>query len=251
MRPYSTQQQKGDKCLFLPWVKMPSKAFSNSLFFLNQMSDDKDASTDAAALKLFIYFCLFSEHYDASESAHKDICFSGMSSTASYQDMQSKCGISKHFASKGVKKLMALGLLIRKGKSPNFEFIIKMDREDRWCKLPKRCLLTKKGEIKPFLDMSSTHKNERDALKVFIYLLAIKHNQESITNVSVGKISQKTGVAPERLDSVVSTLYQSGLLSSRSSASYSNTNNIPIEKQTHSYKLIGSDSLASLPKCRF
>jgi len=68
----------------------------------------------------------------------------------------------------------------------------------------------------PYLKaIKNRHDYERDALKLYLYLLSIRPNESDYSDVTDDKISQKTGIALDRILSATNTLNALGLLDSR------------------------------------
>lgn len=221
------------------WVKMPSKAFKENDIFSRGMSSGKNISSDIAALKIFVYACLFSERTGVSFLTKEELGFTGSSSLFTYDDIESRCRLSRALISRGVQRLISLGMLVRKGGPRKFEYIVPFDTWDGWCKLPKRAILSKRGEIVPFLSMRNRYQDERDALKIFLYLLSIRGNSEDFSFVSTGKISNKTGVPVEHLKGAFLTMSTLGLIENQDFCGYVKTAKKTTENELYKFKLIG------------
>lgn len=224
------------------WVKMPSEAFRKNDVFSKHMSSGKHISCDIAALKIFVYACLFSEKTGVSFLTKEELGFTGSSSFFTYDDIESRCKLSRVLISRGIQRLISLGMILRKGGPRKFEYIIPFDTWDKWCKLPKRVILNKKGEIIPFLSMKNRYPEERDALKIFLYLLSIRSNHEDFSFASIKTIANRTGVPVDHIEEVLLTMSNLGLLVKQEFVSYIKTRRKTPENKIYTFKLVGCEN---------
>tara|TARA_Y100000310_G_scaffold245446_1_gene250422 strand:+ start:812 stop:1540 length:729 start_codon:yes stop_codon:yes gene_type:complete len=224
------------------WVKMPSEAFRKNNVFSQCMSSGKNISSDIAALKIFVYACLFSERTEVSFLTKEDLGFTGASLFFTYDDIESRCKLSRALISRGIQRLVSLGIILRKGGPRKFEYIVPFDTRDGWCKLPKMAILNKRKEIIPFLSMINRTQGERDALKIFLYLLSIRENNKDFSFVSASTIAKRTGVPVDHIKNVFLTMSMLGLLVDHEFVSYVKTTKKIPENEIYKLKLIGHDN---------
>jgi len=237
------------------WVKMPSK-WINGKVLANEFSSRKDQSTDIAALKLYLGFCLFSNIVTRTKEVDY-LSFSYLQnsdpvdqieSELTYSQMSENFSLSRALISKGLKKLERLSLIKIGGSIRKKIYIVSGNAHSGWCKLPKKDLIKKDYQVSAFQDFSQRLSHERNALKIFMYFLAIRSNAESSIHVCRGKISTSTGVNIGEIDAAIKFLSSIGLLSdikflgvlkstgSRSGYAYENA-------KLHQYFVIGGEYL--------
>jgi hypothetical protein len=111
--------------------------------------------------------------------------------------------------------------------------------------LPKHELIKKDFQISAFCAFTQRYRHERDALKVFLYLLSIRSNSKRYVDVSRGVISKKTGVEFSNLDGALGFLRSVGLLNNIKSKGYlarSTYKNLEADK-LHRYWVVGCQFL--------
>jgi hypothetical protein len=194
------------------WVKMPSKVFKDD-FFKIQMSSSKHITDDIAALKIYMYICLFSETENILPSVDGDPNPKGLTSQFTYDVIHKKCNLSRAVISKGIKRLLTLGLVFRFGGVKKIYYVIRINGSGGgWCKLPKKNILDENMCIRPFVAMKNRYRSERDSLKVFIYLLSIRRNNAEEVSVSLGTLSKRTGIAIKDMEEVFLVMASIGFL---------------------------------------
>jgi hypothetical protein len=229
------------------WAKMPSKWISAGE--LNEKFSSNKLSTDISALKIYICLCLFSQEIQRKKihnmlTIHESTILQ-FEACVTYDQLTESASLSRLMVSKGLNKLVECNLIKREGTRRKIIYIIVGTPGRGWCKLPKHELIKKDFQISAFCGFTQRYKHERDALKIFIYLLSIRSNSKRYVDVSRGVISIKTGVEFSNLDGALGFLRSVGLLKNIKSKGYlarSKNKNLEADK-LHRYWVVGCQSL--------
>ncbi|EKF9156897.1 hypothetical protein [Vibrio cholerae] len=76
-----------------------------------------------------------------------------------------------------------------------------------------QCSRLLKTTIKPFYQLHNRYQIELDALRLYLYLLSIRDNDEPYTKVSLAKVIEKTGIQLHEVPNAAALLHTIGLLS--------------------------------------
>ena len=235
------------------WVKMPSYWIANGSLS-RDFSSSKNISTDIAALKIFVYMCLFGNPVKRRKSlqeahwAHKNLSNAEIITQAevylTYDQISEGCSLSRKLVSLGLSKLIDNNLIKKEGTTKKIRYIVQGSLDSGWAKLPKRDLIKVNLEVTAFLSIKNRYSYERDALKLFLYLLTIRKNGFAYVDVSRGKISVATGIDVYHIDESLGYLQGIGIIDKVSSKGYllSATENSEIHK-LHRYYVVGSSGL--------
>lgn len=239
----------------LIWVKMPSTWVSAGVLRLN-FSSKRAVSTDIAALKIFLYLCLFSEPVKrkkqvlASEWLPERIrhntttVVTQAEASITYDAISAGCSLSRKMVSEGLKKLISLRLIIKEGTTRKIRYVIQGSLDSGWAKLPKRELIKLNQEVEAFHSIKNRYDYERDAIKLFIYLLTVRTNRYHYIDVSRGKISQATGIELLKIDECLGYLTGLGLIEKVETQGYTTRGTHSIEEnKLHRYYVAGSSGL--------
>jgi len=210
----------------LLWVKMPSKWISNKV--LADRFSSNNISTEIAALKLYIGLCLFSNvvtrtkirvtvdnrYFDVDQTPRFDYpdLVKQAESTLTYDQLGDSCSLSRSLIKRGLDKLKQESLIRKEGTTRKKVYVLEGGIARGWCKLPKKELLKKDIEISAFKAFTQRYEHERDALKIFLYILSIRSNSKRFVDVSRGKISEVTGVKLGDIYGALGFLRSIGLL---------------------------------------
>lgn len=170
------------------WVSMNSEWIRDEkLCDIKWLTDSYGKpSSKLAALMIYIVINMYSQ---------KDV--RGSLSTLTYNQISNLTGLSRSLISNGTKTLVALKLIeLRREGRKNEYIIFKKDlRYGGWCKLPCSALLNIHDEIAAFKFLTLRSKVELHALKMYLYLVSIRDNNESYSIASFEKISKKAGIS--------------------------------------------------------
>jgi DNA-binding transcriptional ArsR family regulator len=213
------------------WVKMPSNWITSGALKSN-FSSNSSMTTDISALKLYMYLCLFSIPITRRKTLsvakflpdtpywrlRDEVTLAEAKLT--YDDLTKGCGLSRSLVSRGLRKLVDLKLITKEGTTRKINYVIQGSLDAGWCKLPKRQLVKIEQQVSSFQAIKNRYHHERDALKVFMYLLTIRTNRYQHVDVSRGKISVSTGVDLYHIEESLAFLLGVGLLEEVKSKGY-------------------------------
>jgi hypothetical protein len=178
---------------------MPSLFLVNGCLHKN-FSSKRFISQDIAALKIFMAFCFLAKEVDG-----------GFKVKATYDVLSKFCCLSRSLISKGLQKLKSEKIITVEGVKDK-TYTLQGDSYKGWCKLPQRDL-SKDDLTFPFMaSFLNRYEDERSALKLYLYLLSVRSNQEEFTDVSYKKIEKKTGISILHISAASQFLVSIGLL---------------------------------------
>lgn len=133
----------------------------------------------------------------------------------SYTKLAEMAGISRASVAGGLDILERLGIITRtKEGRDNVYSIRDFNGRSGWCKLPCRALLTRDGEqLEPFRKRPLRSKIELYALKLFLYLCAVRDNYSLFVVASFEKINEGTSIPEKEIPGAWAYLIGVGLLS--------------------------------------
>lgn len=205
----------------LLWVKMPTQWISEGVLLEHFSSNN--VSTEIAALKVYICLCLCSKivtkNYYCSFlkiESYKDQFEARMT----YDQIMDSASLSRTLVSRGLKKLKDSGLIECEGTTRKKIYLLKGATNRGWCKLPRKNLIKKNDIVSAFTAFTQRYEFERDALKLFVYLLSIRSNSKRHVDVSRGSIYEKTGIKIDAIDGALGLLRSVGLLEKVESKGY-------------------------------
>ena len=239
----------------LLWVKMPSTWVSSGCLS-QHFSSRREVSTDIAALKIFLYLCLFSQPVKRKKQfsiavwlpervvQNNTAIITQAEASITYDAISSGCALSRKLVSQGLKKLVEMRLILREGTTRKVTYVIQGSLDSGWAKLPKRGLIKLNQEVDAFQSIKNRYAYERDAIKLFIYLLTVRTNRYHHIDVSRGKISKATGIELLKIDECLSYLSGLGLLERVEYQGYTTGSSFSSEEhKLHRYYVIGSAGL--------
>lgn len=180
-----------------PWVKLPSKFVLDGRLKELLWIDDKvgKPSHKVAALKLYVALSMRAESNEIF-SHYIDAYISRYSAQVTYEELTELTALSRSSIASGIDILVELGLLIvGKDGRKNIYHFPRFDGSKDWCKLPCRALLSRDGKrIEAFHKLKLRSKIELYALKMFIYLCAVRDNHSHYTSASFERINMQTSI---------------------------------------------------------
>lgn len=233
------------------WVKMPSEWVSLGLL-KKDFSGNNNVGEDIAALKIFLVICLLAKEVsrptkapplslpDTRKQFHRNV----LECSATYDKFTEMCSLSRSLVSKGLKKLESVNLIEIEGgrRSKKYRVIGSPDR--RWCKLPKRSIVHNEETIPMFLEFLNRYQHERNALKIYIYILASRTNSKNYVDLSRGIISEKTGVPVLKVDGALGFLQSIGMMEKVEKMDFLLRSNEALsEDRVHRYWVTGHEAL--------
>ena len=218
----------------LLWVKMPSNWIWEGILREQYSSRrEKSISGEIAALKIYICLCLYSDRKMIPYPPQLQISPTHIrereliGSSLTYDQLSEYCSLSRVLVSRGLKKLISSGLIIKQGTTRKLVYEIVGFSYSGWCKLPCRVLLGSNGRVISFTGLKNRYQSERDGLKLFLYLLSIRQNNLSEVDVTRGRIAQITGLSVYDIDSSVGVLRAIELIEDVKSLGYKMNANSP------------------------
>ena len=211
------------------WVKMPSKWIADDTFSVKFSSSE--LATDIAALKIYICLCINAKtvskiHYPSDptnaffDKRPLPIMRDQLESRMTYDELAQSVSLSRALISRGIKKLALSELIELEGTTRKKIYVLVGSPHRRWCKMPKKDLMGSENIIKAFSSFSQRYQHEKDALKIFLYLLSIRTNANRFVDVSRGLIAEKTGTKLFDIDNAIGFLASIGLLDKIESKGY-------------------------------
>ncbi|WP_345854228.1 hypothetical protein [Shewanella algae] len=199
----------------LPWVMAPSFWLKCDGLKYNY-SSMREVSTDIAALKVFIYMCIKSERKrKETPSSHHLFGLKSVIDTleinVTYDEISDACNLSRTLIARGIKKLSQTMNIHRSGGTRKVIYTID-DLCHGWFKLPCKPLLGIDDRVLAFSNITNRKIIERDALKMYIYLLSVRSNYLESVCVSNKKIAERTGIKTKDIDEIELYLLQLELL---------------------------------------
>lgn len=230
----------------LLWSKMPSKWIADNELKIH-FSSTNMVSDDIAALKIFIALCFFSKEVDSSAGQN---FIRNFEAKVTYEQIIEMCSLSRALVSRGIKKLKSVNLVTVKGVRSK-TYILRGSTNGWWCKLPKRALVKNDEKMPALYAFLNRYPNERDALKLFLYIISCRSNSKRYVDLTRGTIAEKTGIVLDNIDAALGVLTNTGLMSivedrgykaqlarSKKVSSYADSGD-----RLHRYWVIGYESL--------
>lgn len=190
----------------LNWAEMPSTWCTNGK--LKELTWGKnDTAASIGALKIYILLCLLGSK---QKLQGKDKIISDLS----YDEIGEGTGLSRAVIARSIKKLQEHGLIVCMGNARQRKYeVVKTKPNGGWCKLPCKPIFGEGLKIKPFYQLHNRYQIELDALRLYLYLLSIRDNDEPYTKVSLAKVIEKTGIQLHEVPNAAALLHTIGLLS--------------------------------------
>jgi hypothetical protein len=110
----------------------------------------------------------------------------------------------------GLRRLQLTGLVTPHG-SPQRRSYLLTGPHEKWFKLPC-CSVGKDGVIRPFTTFRLRSKHELHALKLYLYLAAVRSNASAFTMASYETIHERSGIPERDIRRALALLISSGLL---------------------------------------
>lgn len=189
----------------MPWYRAPSEPLRAALPGMRWQSEGElSAATSAAALMLYVAL-LFRARIETQEDGS-----SAMTAQATYDELETATGRPRAMVADGLRRLQLTGLVTPQGSAQRRSYLLTGPHE-KWFKLPCRSVV-KDGVIRPFTTFSLRSKHELHALKLYLYLAAVRSNADPYTMASYETIHERTGIPERDIRRALALLISSGLL---------------------------------------
>jgi DNA-binding transcriptional ArsR family regulator len=169
---------------------------------------------------LMIYVVLVHNASDKPSAGNPDIGISKLT----YTEIAEIVGLSRAKISGGLKILLEMEVIISIGLGRNNVYkIVNYEAHGGWAKLPAKGLYSKDfSKIDAFHKLHLRSKNELNALKLYLIIIALRNDSTNYANVGYGKLSGYTGVHRNEMKSAISLLINLGLIQVDSATSEKN-----------------------------
>lgn len=198
-----------------PWAKFPSKfVLDGKLKALLWTNDGVGKpSHKVAALKLYVALSMKAEKHEFF-SHYIDAYIPRYSAQVTYDELMELTALSRSSIASGIDVLVSLELLdVDKDGRKNIYTFPDFDGSKDWCKIPCRALLSRDGKrIEAFHKLKLRSKIELYALKMFIYLCAVRDNHSHHASASFEKINSQTSIPEADIPRTHSYLSGIGLI---------------------------------------
>lgn len=160
-------------------------------------------SAKVAALMIYIALTIFSLESKGSRKVR-----------ITYNKLSELTGISRELIREGTLVLESFQLIQVERVGRNNEYTLLNNKDGGgWCKIPVRKIMDEDGtSIMPFSSLKMRTKVELHALKIFIYLAAIRDNNYEYSMASYEKIKQNVGMSENDITKALTLLVLIGLI---------------------------------------
>jgi predicted transcriptional regulator len=192
------------------WVRMPSYWLRNeeSLPLPAMRWYGSQKADQIAALMLYVVLVHHANDKTSAVRSEIGIC------DLTYTQLSDITGLSRAKVAGGLRVLLEIGVIESVGLGRNNVYKIK-DFENRsgWAKLPAKGLYSKDfSKIEAFQTFHLRSKNELNALKIYLAVVALRTDSTNYAKVGYEKLSDYTGIHRNELKSAISLLINLGLL---------------------------------------
>jgi hypothetical protein len=187
----------------LPWARMPTNWIRSGILKDN-FTPNVNLAEKISALKIYVILCIKANDLNGSQ----------YSCVMTYDSLMELAFLSRSSVSKGLKLLHSLKLIESCGVRTKRYTITNLYRNG-WCKLPVKGFMRDDANIESFKMFHNRYSHELNAIKLYLYLLSIRSNKESFSEVSFGKIKEKTGVKIQEISPALGFMNVIGLLDSK------------------------------------
>jgi hypothetical protein len=138
-----------------------------------------------------------------------------------YTQLSDVTGLSRAKVAGGLKVLLSLGVILAVGAGRNNVFkITNFENRGGWGKLPAKGVYSKDlRKVEAFHAFHLRTKNELNALKVYLMIVALREDATNFAKVGYAKLSSYTGIHRNELKSAISLLINLNLVQVDSGAS--------------------------------
>lgn len=187
----------------MPWVKLPFEGFVESLEAFRWRSDPElSPARDTAALMIYVVFMFVRQEHEAN-----GVPMSFASIT--YDELETATGLSRSLIRQGIDRLTELALVRPMGSRQKREYQID-PITGQFIKLPCRAVF-KQGEVAPFKALTLRSKHELHALKLYLYLAAVRDRSKFYSVSSYETIHHRLKIPERDIRRAINVLNACGL----------------------------------------
>lgn len=193
------------------WHDLPSKLVRDALPRFTWVATEQGSPGVAtAALMLYVVLRFMADDVSDEEGGK------AWATRATYDELGNAAGLSRTMVHAALRRLEAEKLITSEGshqkRSYRFAWYEK-DEKGGWFKLP--CLaITSANRVQPFLNFKLRSKHELHAMKLYLYIAAVRRNNALHTEVTYEKINERLQIPERDVRRAISLLLTSGLLAS-------------------------------------
>lgn len=170
----------------------------------DNFTSNVDLAEKISALKIYLIFCIKSSCSDEGV----------FSCSITYDKLMELASISRSSVSKGLKLLTKIGLISCLGIRSK-KYVVPNLYRSGWCKIPVKGFMKDDKNIDSFRMFHNRYPHELNAIKLYLYFLSIRNNDEFGSEVSFRKITAKTGVKFSEIKPALGFMSVIGLLDSK------------------------------------
>lgn len=191
------------------WHDLPSKRVRSALpRFTWTPTSHGSPGVATAALMLYVVLRFMADNVSDEEGGDVWV------TRATYDDLCTAAGLSRTMVQAGLRRLEAEQLVTSEGSHQKRAYRLVWNTDETgWFKLP--CLAIATGTlVRPFAHFKLRSKHELHAMKLYLYLAAVRRNHETYTSATYETIHAKLGIAEREVRTAISLLLTTGLLAS-------------------------------------
>jgi predicted transcriptional regulator len=147
-----------------------------------------------------------------AEERYEDGVITGWAAQATYDELGLATALSRSLISQGLQRLQVLGLIRPEGSHQKRCYWIIWGGTG-WFKLPCQAIVAG-PVIVPFKNFTLRSKPELHAMKLYLYLAAVRDNGTPYSMASYETIYAKTGILERDIRKAISVLIGCGLIAS-------------------------------------
>ena len=190
------------------WAKVPTAwiRYDNGLLAFKAASP----GVDAAALKLYILLCLLMHPASRKQSTVTPVV------RVTYDQLERKTNLSRSLVSRGLRRLVELGRISidQAGRANQYSVVGYEDGTRGWGKLPETHLLAADyGTRLRIASVGHRARADRDALKLYLALVAFRDGASGSSRLSYDKMQEYTGVPRQSIRRALNVLFEAALIS--------------------------------------
>ena len=160
----------------LPWARMPTNWIKSGILKDN-FTSNVDLAEKISALKIYLIFCIKSSCSDEGV----------FSCSITYDKLMELASISRSSVSKGLKLLTKIGLISCLGIRSK-KYVVPNLYRSGWCKIPVKGFMKDDKNIDSFRMFHNRYPHELNAIKLYLYFLSIRNNDEFGSEVRIPAI---------------------------------------------------------------
>lgn len=187
------------------WHDFPSKLVREALPRFTWAAVGEDSPGVAtAALMLYVVLRFMADDLSNEHGGNAWV------TRATYEELGVAASLSRTMIHAGLQRLQTEQLITAEGSHQQRRYRLVWS-EPGWFKLPCLAIVTT-NRVLPFQCFSLRSKHELHAMKLYLYIAAVRPNQALHTEVSYEKIHERLGISERDVRKAISLLLTCGLL---------------------------------------